>query len=138
MRLVRRPPTERAAAGTGPSSLDLAWIVTSSAIVGSSAMTRSGLDRSAIAIISRCRCPADSSWGTEEPRQAAEDESEPPTSVPLGGRARVQGTGAYGDSCFLISAILRSRALTSLSLSRRNSSFNRSISSWVPAFRIAA
>ena len=37
-----------------------AWIVTSSAVVGSSAMSTAGLHDSAIAIITRCRMPPDS------------------------------------------------------------------------------
>ena len=40
-----------------------AWIVTSSAVVGSSAIRSDGLQTSAIAIIARCRRPPDSSNG---------------------------------------------------------------------------
>ena len=40
-----------------------AWTITSSAVVGSSAMIRLGLQASAIAIITRCFCPPDSSCG---------------------------------------------------------------------------
>ncbi len=40
-----------------------AWIVTSSAVVGSSAMSRSGSQERALAIMTRWRCPPDSSWG---------------------------------------------------------------------------
>ena len=40
-----------------------AWMVTSSAVVGSSAISRSGSFASAIAIITRCRSPPESWWG---------------------------------------------------------------------------
>src|SRR5690606_27980603 len=40
-----------------------AWMVTSSAVVGSSATSRSGWPASAMAIITRCAWPPDSSWG---------------------------------------------------------------------------
>ena len=40
-----------------------AWVVTSSAVVGSSAMMRAGSSASAMAIITRWRCPPESSWG---------------------------------------------------------------------------
>ena len=40
-----------------------AWTITSSAVVGSSAMIRSGWQASAIAIMTRCRWPPDSSCG---------------------------------------------------------------------------
>ena len=40
-----------------------AWIVTSSAVVGSSAMRSSGSQARAIAIMIRCAMPPDSSWG---------------------------------------------------------------------------
>jgi len=40
-----------------------AWIVTSSAVVGSSAMRTSGLFASAIAIIARCRMPPENWCG---------------------------------------------------------------------------
>ena len=39
------------------------WIVTSSAVVGSSAISSFGLQASAIAIIARCRCPPESWCG---------------------------------------------------------------------------
>ena len=42
------------------SSSTCAWIVTSSAVVGSSAMTSGGRQASAIAIRTRCRMPPDS------------------------------------------------------------------------------
>ena len=45
------------------SSRICAWIVTSSAVVGSSAIRISGLLASAMAIITRCRCPPDSWCG---------------------------------------------------------------------------
>ena len=44
-----------------------AWTTTSSAVVGSSAMIRSGSHASAIAIITRCFCPPDSSCGYARP-----------------------------------------------------------------------
>ena len=40
-------------------SMICAWIVTSSAVVGSSAISRRGSHTSAIAIITRCRMPPD-------------------------------------------------------------------------------
>ncbi len=40
-----------------------AWIVTSSAVVGSSAISSAGRQASAIAIIARCRIPPDSWCG---------------------------------------------------------------------------
>ena len=54
-----------------------AWIVTSSAVVGSSAMSSRGLHESAIAIITRCRMPPDSSCGYALSRRRG---SEIPTS----------------------------------------------------------
>ena len=47
-----------------------AWMVTSSAVVGSSAIRMSGSFASAIAIITRCRCPPDSSCGYDRSRAA--------------------------------------------------------------------
>ena len=40
-----------------------AWMVTSSAVVGSSAMMMRGLQASAMAIMTRWRMPPESSWG---------------------------------------------------------------------------
>ena len=40
-----------------------AWIVTSRAVVGSSAMSTSGLQDTAIAIMTRCRMPPENSCG---------------------------------------------------------------------------
>ena len=40
-----------------------AWVVTSSAVVGSSAISSCGLQDSAMAIITRWRMPPDSWWG---------------------------------------------------------------------------
>ncbi len=48
-----------------------AWIVTSSAVVGSSAISSAGSHASAIAIITRCRCPPDSWCGNACNRPAA-------------------------------------------------------------------
>ena len=45
------------------SSSTCAWIVTSSAVVGTSAMSSRGLMATAIAAITRWRMPPDSSWG---------------------------------------------------------------------------
>ena len=45
------------------SSRICAWIVTSSAVVGSSAISRSGLHESAIAIITRWRMPPENWCG---------------------------------------------------------------------------
>ena len=47
-----------------------AWIVTSSAVVGSSAMSSSGSQASAIAIITRCAMPPDSSCGNASSRRS--------------------------------------------------------------------
>jgi hypothetical protein len=46
------------------------WTTTSSAVVGSSAITRSGAHASAIAIMTRCRWPPDSSCGYADARAA--------------------------------------------------------------------
>ncbi len=48
-----------------------AWIVTSSAVVGSSAMSSLGSLASAIAIITRCRWPPESWWGNASSRVTA-------------------------------------------------------------------
>ena len=50
---------------TSPDSTSSTWLwtITSSAVVGSSAITRSGRQASAIAIITRCRWPPLSWWG---------------------------------------------------------------------------
>ena len=53
------------------SSRICAWIVTSSAVVGSSAISMAGLHASAIAIITRCRMPPDSWCGYSSTRCAA-------------------------------------------------------------------
>ena len=45
------------------SSRICAWIVTSRAVVGSSAINTCGLQASAIAIITRWRMPPESWWG---------------------------------------------------------------------------
>ena len=45
------------------SSRICAWIVTSSAVVGSSAISSDGLQESAIAIITRCRMPPENWCG---------------------------------------------------------------------------
>ena len=49
-----------------------AWIVTSSAVVGSSAISRSGLHASAIAIITRCRMPPESWCGYASTRSSGD------------------------------------------------------------------
>ena len=46
-----------------------AWIVTSSAVVGSSAMSSSGSQASAMAIMTRCAMPPDSSCGKASSRR---------------------------------------------------------------------
>ena len=50
---------------TSPESTSSTWActITSSAVVGSSAMISEGRQASAIAIITRCRCPPESWWG---------------------------------------------------------------------------
>ncbi len=53
-------------------SITLACVVTSSAVVGSSAISRSGFDASAIAIITRCRIPPENSCGYWRSRVAGE------------------------------------------------------------------
>ncbi len=45
------------------SSMIWAWMVTSRAVVGSSAIRMSGLQASAMAIMTRCRMPPENSWG---------------------------------------------------------------------------
>ncbi len=45
------------------TSSTCAWIVTSSAVVGSSAISSVGLFAMAIAIIARCRMPPENWWG---------------------------------------------------------------------------
>ena len=50
------------------SSMICAWIVTSSAVVGSSAIRTSGLHESAIAIIARCRMPPENWCGKSSTR----------------------------------------------------------------------
>ncbi len=57
-RLIRWRALSRAS-----SSMIWRWIVTSSAVVGSSAMSSLGSQASAIAIITRCCWPPDSSCG---------------------------------------------------------------------------
>ena len=47
------------------SSMICAWVVTSSAVVASSAMSSRGRQASAIAIITRCRIPPDSGMTTQ-------------------------------------------------------------------------
>ena len=47
-----------------------AWIVTSSAVVGSSAMRSAGSRASAIAIIARCRMPPLNWWGYSRARRS--------------------------------------------------------------------
>ena len=54
---------EVAPAACAGASRICAWIVTSSAVVGSSAIRRSGLHESAIAIIARCRMPPENWCG---------------------------------------------------------------------------
>ena len=44
-------------------SMIWAWMVTSRAVVGSSAMSSFGLQESAMAIMARCRIPPENSWG---------------------------------------------------------------------------
>ena len=51
------------ACSSSSSARICAWIVTSSAVVGSSQISSRGRHASAIAIIARCRCPPLSSWG---------------------------------------------------------------------------
>jgi hypothetical protein len=48
-----------------------AWMVTSSAVVGSSAISSLGLQESAIAIMMRCRMPPESWWGYSFTRRSA-------------------------------------------------------------------
>ena len=59
----------RSSARRWSRSITLACVVTSSAVVGSSAISSSGFDASAIAIITRCRMPPENSCGyCVEPR----------------------------------------------------------------------
>ena len=52
------------------SSMICAWIVTSSAVVGSSAISTAGLHESAIAIIARCRMPPENWCGKSSTRDS--------------------------------------------------------------------
>ena len=45
------------------TSITWAWMVTSSAVVGSSAISSSGSLAIDMAIIARCRMPPENSWG---------------------------------------------------------------------------
>ena len=56
-------PTPRSRTSPESRSRIWAWTITSSAVVGSSAMISAGRQARAIAIITRCRCPPDSWWG---------------------------------------------------------------------------
>ncbi len=47
-----------------------AWMVTSSAVVGSSAISRLGLQESAMAIMARWRMPPESWWGYSSTRRS--------------------------------------------------------------------
>ncbi len=53
----------RSATSSFSSSSTCAWMVTSSAVVGSSQISSAGLQASAIAISARCRIPPDIWWG---------------------------------------------------------------------------
>src|SRR6516165_8340920 len=70
-----------------------AWIVTSSAVVGSSAMTSRGCGNRASAIISLCRCPPENSCGSL-PATAAGSGICTDRSIGPAARARITGEEA--------------------------------------------
>ena len=68
--VVKRTETPRSFTSSRRRRRIWAWIVTSSEVVGSSAMIRSGRGSSAIAIISRWRWPPENSWGSRRRARA--------------------------------------------------------------------
>ncbi len=69
--VIRRIAMPSSARRPASRSRICAWTVTSSAVVGSSAIRRRGLQASAMAIIARCRRPPDSSNGYWASRRSA-------------------------------------------------------------------
>ena len=61
--MIRISAVSRSATSVFSSSRICAWIVTSSAVVGSSAIRSFGSHASAIAIIARCRIPPENWCG---------------------------------------------------------------------------
>ncbi len=76
--LISSSASPRAAFSAASSFRICAWMVTSSAVVGSSAISKAGSLASAIAIITRWRCPPESWCGNASSRCAA---SGKPTSL---------------------------------------------------------
>ena len=68
--VMSRLPCSAAGAGSSIRSRIWAWIVTSRAVVGSSAIRSLGSQASAMAIMTRWRSPPDSSWGYWSSRSA--------------------------------------------------------------------
>ena len=60
---MRMSPICRSSHSRASMSMICAWMVTSSAVVGSSAMSRSGSRAIAMAIITRCRMPPENWCG---------------------------------------------------------------------------
>ncbi len=65
--MISAVPVSRTSSASSPRIC--AWMVTSSAVVGSSAMSSRGRQASAIAISARCRMPPDSWWGYASSRR---------------------------------------------------------------------
>ena len=89
-----------------------AWVVTSSAVVGSSAMSSAGSSARAMAIIARWRWPPESWWGYIAPRRSGSGSSTAAmTSCARAARARGR-MAAWADST---SSIWRPMRITGLS-----------------------
>ena len=95
-----------------------AWIVTSRAVVGSSAMMRSGPLSSAIAIATRWRMPPENWWGYAASRSSGE---EIPTFTSVA-RARSRADAALTSWC--------ARIASTIWVSMRSTGFRVIIGSW--------
>ena len=72
-----------------------AWVVTSSAVVGSSAISTSGSPLSAIAIMTRCRIPPENSCGYASIRDAGSLSPTCPSSSTARVRAAALDSGEW-------------------------------------------
>ena len=93
--VMRRRPMPSSATRRCRSARIRAWVVTSSAVVASSAISRRGPAAMAMAMQTRWRCPPDSSWGWRDGGNRSGGSSARASASRARARASARGTRAW-------------------------------------------
>ena len=112
--MIRITPAFVSARRRRTSSRICAWIVTSSAVVGSSAISSRGSQESAIAIITRWRMPPDSSCGNARSRSTGRGMPTRSSSSPARSSAAALSTSRCARICSASCAPIRCTGLSAV------------------------